>query len=36
MLVAVGRDLDKKRTENIILRGGDPTDAGPPNRAEVG
>ncbi len=26
MLVVVGRDLDKKRTENIILRGGDPTD----------
>lgn len=35
MLVVVGRDLDKKRTENIRLRGGDPTDAGPLNRAGI-
>ncbi len=29
MLVTVGGELDKKRTENIRLRGGDPTDEAP-------
>ena len=35
MLVVIGHDLDKKRTENIRLRGGDPTDARPLNRAGI-